>query len=146
MKLRLLKEKDIQAAAGIVRKNYSKDWEKTSAKELQSMFSNAAVRPVYYVAEEKGKVIGFIGFTQSWMDYNVYQIFWVNVDPEWQRQGIGRKLVAKVIVEIKKKKKAYLIQLTANLPNSKYYAEHFGFKTTELFGPNKYHLMSLPIN
>ena len=146
MKIRLLKKADIRQASAIVGKNYSKKWQKTSAAELASMFSNAAVRPVYYVAEEGNTIIGLIGFTQSWMDYNIYQIFWVNVDPARQKQGIGKILVARAIKEIKKKKKSYLIQLTANIPNSKYYARHFGFKTIELFGPDPYHLMSLSIS
>jgi len=145
MKIRLLKKTEISKCAEIVRKNYSKKWEKTSAAELKSMFSNSAANPIYYVAEEDNKIIGFIGFIQSWMDYNIYQIFWVNVDPSKQRQGVGKKLVAKVISEIKKKKNAALIQLSATLPNSKYYAQHFGFKTMELFGPELHHLMTLSI-
>jgi ribosomal protein S18 acetylase RimI-like enzyme len=129
MKLRLITKKDIPQAASIVGKNYSKKWEKTSTMELHSMFSNAAIKPVYWVAEDKEKIIGFAGCIQSWMDYNIYQIFWVNVLPEYQRQGIGKKLVGKLIREIKKKKGVHLIQLTASIPNAGYYKHHFGFKT-----------------
>lgn len=147
MKLRLLQKKDIKSASEIVGKNYSKKWQRTSALELSSMFSNSAIKPEYWVMEDKGEIIGFAGYTQSWMDYNVYQIFWVNVSPENQKQGIGKKLVGKIISEIKKKRCPYLIQLTATLPNSKYYAEHFGFNIIQHLGPKPYYyLMSLVLD
>ena len=144
MKVRLLKKSDINAAGAIVGSNYSKAWQKKSMLEMKSMFSNAAIRPVYYVAEDRGKIVGFIGFTQSWMDYNVYEIFWVNVLPDRQREGIGKKLVAKAIKEIKKQD-SHIIQLTARSHNAKYYKQHFGFRTLECFGPQKYRLMSLVV-
>lgn len=81
-------------------------------------------------------------YIQSWMDYNIYQIFWVNVVPERQRQGIGKMLVAKIIAEIKKKKNAHLILLTATNPNALYYKDKFGFKLLEPFG-KEYNLISL---
>ena len=147
MKIRLLERKDIEPASKIVGKNYSKKWQKTSAEELKAMFSNAVIRPEYWVVEDRGEIIGFAGYTQSWMDYNVYQIFWVNVSPDHQQKGIGKKLVAKIITEIKKRKNSYLIQLTATLPNSKYYAEKFGFKVIQNIGPKPYYyLMSLALN
>jgi ribosomal protein S18 acetylase RimI-like enzyme len=149
MKLRLLEKKDIRACAAIVGVNYSKEYEISSEAELESMFSNAAVTPIYWVAEEKKEIVGFAGYIQSWMDYNVYQIFWVNVSPTYQRKGIGKKLVAKIISEIKKNKKAYLIQLTATPSNAKYYRQHFGFKSRDKIGsagPNQYHVMSLHVN
>ena len=145
MKIRLLEKKDIKKSAAIVGKNYSAKWEKTSTGEIEGMFSTAVIRPLYYVAEDKGEIVGFAGFTQSWMDYNIYQIFWVNVSPERQKQGIGKKLVAKIIAHIKRDKGAKLIQLTATLENSIYYKENFGFKTMQLFGPDDYHLMSLSL-
>ena len=138
MKLRLLQKKNIKACAIIVGQNYSKNWQRTSSAELKSMFSNTAIRPVYWVAEDERKIVGFAGYIQSWMDYNIYQIFWVNVLPELQKRGIGKQLVSKVINEIKKDKNAYLIQLTATTPNSKYYRKYFKFKNTGHFGPKTY--------
>jgi GNAT superfamily N-acetyltransferase len=143
MKIRLLKKKEIRQASVIVGLNYNKKYKKSSTLELKDMFGNGAVKPVYFVAEEKGKIIGFAGFIQSWMDYNIYQIFWVNVLPELQRKGIGKKLVMKVINEIRKKKDARLILLTTNYP--KYYKDHWNFRTIEMFGENKYNLMCTKI-
>ena len=145
MKIRLLQKKDIRSAAKIVGLNYSLEYERKSTLELKDMFGHSAIKPVYYVAEDKKKIVDFAGFIQSWMDYNIYQIFWVNVLPEKQRQGIGKELVARIIKEIRKKKDAQLILLTAdgNTKNEKYYQKYFGFKTIGLFDQKSYHLMSL---
>jgi N-acetylglutamate synthase-like GNAT family acetyltransferase len=143
MKIRLLQKKDIDQAAAIVGKNYSKKYGKSAMQEIAEMFSKAPIRPVYWVAEEKDKILGFAGYMQSWMDYNIYQIFWVNVLPDMQKQGIGKKLVSKTISEIRKKKNANLILLTANSPI--YYKKHFGFKSVQKFSKGSYDLMLLNI-
>ncbi len=144
MKIRLLKKSDIKQAAEIVGKNYSKKWDKVAARELGEMFGKSVVKPNYVVAEENGKIVGFAGYMQSWMDYNVYLIFWVNVHPERQKEGIGRKLVTVAIDRIKSNKKAELVLLTATHRNAKYYREKFGFKVLQSFGEED-NLMSLKI-
>ena len=145
MRIRLLNKEDVKVAAAIVGRNYSKKYQILATEEIKEMFSNRPIRPVYFGLEDKGKILGFAGYIQSWIDYDVYEIFWVNVLPEHQKQGIGRQLVSKVIGEIKKKKKDGLIILSASIPNSNYYAEYFKFKTVFLFGKKRQHLMVLPI-
>jgi len=80
---------------------------------------------------------------QSGIDYAIYQIFWVNVTPERQRQGIGKMLIRKIITEIQKDKKAKLILLSTTSP--KYYTQHFKFKKINSFKGNNHihYLMSL---
>lgn len=146
--MRLLRTNEVRVTASMVGKNYSREYELLARRELGDMFSSrGGPRPIYFVAEEQGRIVGFAGYIQSWMDYNIYQIFWVNVLPDHQRHGIGKMLVARLIQEIQKKKGAFLILLTADarkgLPD--YYARHFGFSTLQKFSPN-YHLMSLPVN
>jgi ribosomal protein S18 acetylase RimI-like enzyme len=102
MKIRLMKKEDVITCAAIVGANYSKKYQKSSTFELLDMFNKISIKPTYFVAEEKEELVGFAGFIQSWMDYNIYQIFWVNVLPEWQGKGIGKALVAKIITEIRK--------------------------------------------
>ncbi len=140
MKIRPIKQKEIKFASKIVGKNYSKEYEKIASKEIGEMFRNVITRPNYIVAEEKGEVLGFGGYIQSWMDYNVYHIFWVNVRPDKQRKGIGTAIVKKLI-EIINNKKAFMILLTTSKP--KFYAKKFKFKTLVKFKNNKYNLMGL---
>lgn len=140
MKIRTLKECDIEQASKIVGKNYSKKYEKMSFMEMEAMYKNYVIKPKYVVAEEKGEIIGFAGYIQSWMDYNIYNIFWVNVAPSHQRKGIGSALVEKIIGIIKRKN-ASMIILTTSKP--KFYSKKFKFKTLDKFKDGKYDFMSL---
>lgn len=143
MDIRLLTENDIPRAAAIVGINYTPEWEANATDELHGMFSNAPIRPLYYVAEEAGKIIGFAGFIQSWMDYAVYEIFWVNVLPEKQGQGIGNKIFSRIIETIRHENASALILLTATEKNARYYAKHFNFVVLQTIGD--YSLMSLSL-
>ena len=147
MKLRLLEKKDIKECGKIVRKNYDVHDEKLVIAEMKDMWSKGSFRPTYFVAEEKGKIIGFAGYIQSWIDYSVYNIFWVNVLQEEQKRGVGQIVVKKIISEIKKHKNAKLIILSASTRrhNDRYYKKHFGFKIIQKFGTTSHALMSLEI-
>lgn len=129
MKIRLIKKREINSVSEIVGLNYSKENERRSRHEIATMFKNCAVKPEYLIAEVDDKIVGFAGYSQSWMDYHVYEIFWVNVHPKYQNRGIGTALVKKIIQIIKNKKgkdKAYFILLTTCSP--KFY-DKLGFKT-----------------
>jgi N-acetylglutamate synthase-like GNAT family acetyltransferase len=119
-----MKQSDIKTAASIVGQNYSSSYQRLARKEMKAMFIKGVYVPVYMVAEEGGKVIACAGYIQSWMDYNIYHIFWVNVAPAYQRQGIGQLLVKRVLDYIKKKDAA-LVLLTTKTP--KFY-NRLGFK------------------
>lgn len=143
MKMRLMEKSDIKQATNIVERNYSKEYAILAITELKDMFSKSSIKPVYIVAEEKGKIVGFAGYIQSPMGFHIYEIYWVNVDPELQRQGIGKKLITKLITEIKKHKNTDLIILTTSSPL--YYESHFGFTTLQLISKKSHHLMSLSL-
>ncbi|HLA22917.1 MAG TPA: GNAT family N-acetyltransferase [Candidatus Nanoarchaeia archaeon] len=144
MKLRLLRKGDILSCSKIVGENYSKKYEKNSTKEMKEMFSKSLIKPRYIVAEKNYEILGFGGYTQSFMDYHVYQIFWINVKPNFQNKGIGTKIVKRIIEDIKKTnvegKKPLLIQLTTTNPN--FYKKIFNFKTIAILKEG-HHLMSL---
>ncbi len=146
MIIRKLELKDIKEASKIVWKNYSEEYEKSSYLEMEAMFKNY-IPPLYLVAEEKNKIIWLIGYIQSRMDYNVYNIFWVNVDKDYQWKGIGTKLVKEVINIIKKKRNANMILLTATKENTLRYEKNFQFKVLSNLKNDKenYNLMGLKI-
>ncbi|MBL7738903.1 MAG: GNAT family N-acetyltransferase [Chitinophagaceae bacterium] len=147
MRIRLLRIKDLKYVREIVRANYSKLYEKLAVREIKDMFIETSIRPTYFVAEESNKVIGFAGFIQSMIDYGVYQIFWVNVHPKWQKRGIGRKMVSKIIGEIKKRNDSRLIILSADqtIGNQNYYKKIFGFRNIQNYEKGKSCLMSLSL-
>jgi N-acetylglutamate synthase-like GNAT family acetyltransferase len=145
MKIRLLTTGDLGSIAEIVRLNYAKKYEKLATSEVKEMFKKSSMPPKYYVVENQDKIIGFAGYNQSMIDYGIYQMFWVNVHPKWQKRGIGKLLVSKVITEIKKKKNSNLIILTADTTkgNEVYYKKNFGFKRIQKLEDGQSSLMSL---
>lgn len=145
MKIRSLKKKDALACSKIAARNYSREDQRMSYEEIMSQFSNSAIKPKFYVVEYKKEIVAFGGCVQTWADYDIYQIFWVNVSPDYQQQGIGKKLVKRLIAEIKKNKKAQMIHLTATNKNSVYYKDNFGFKTLKHFKKGMQHFMALDL-
>ena len=139
MKIRLLRRQDISWVCGIIQQNYSVRFAKQARLELLEMFGRSPIKPRYFVATIDNKIVGLAGFTQAWMDYSVYEIFWVNVAPAYQKQGIGSALIRHVINQIKQKKPR-MILLTTTLP--KLYSQQFNFKRFTRLA-NGYWLMGL---
>ena len=144
MKIRMIKKREIEDAIKIIHQNYPEIDKEKPKKEIMEMFGKALIKPVYLVAEENKKILGIAGYIQSFQDYNIYEIFWVNVAKEKQGNGIGTKLVKSVIKRIRgikgELKKAELIELTTTKPQ--FYEKKFGFKLLSTFG-NKEYLMGL---
>jgi ribosomal protein S18 acetylase RimI-like enzyme len=148
MKIRAIKENEIKTASKIVGLNHSGDhagvYSDRSKNEMTGMFRNYGIRPRYLVAEDKGKLLGFAGYSQSWISYHIYEIFWVNVLPRHQNKGIGTALINKIIRIIKKNvgiDSASMIILTTNSPR---FYRRFGFKPVLKFRKENY-LMRLNI-
>lgn len=142
MKLRHLKKSDLRKASHIVGQNYSKKYEVMAFNEMRASFMDYPIKPAYIVAEEKGEIIGVAGYVQSWMDYDIYEIFWVNVSPDYQGQGVGSALINKAISIIKRKEPKTIL-LTTDKP--KFYANKFDFKLLSKFKNNNYNLMALKL-
>lgn len=149
MLIRPMKKSEAGIASKIIGNNYSKSWELTSLKELNAMFNNKVIPPKYLVSEDKGKIVGLGGYIQSWMDYHVYNIFWINVEKSNQHKGIGTKIVQEIINNIKnikdKESKATLILLTCTQENYNFYHKKFKFRSLARFGKKKYYLMGLNV-
>jgi len=131
MKICRLKKEEIEEVLKIIKNNYPKIDKKHPRGEILEMFGDALIKPKYLVVKEKSKIIGIAGYMQSYEDYNIYELFWVNVKKEFQGKGIGTELVNQIIKEIKKLKgeykKALLIELSVTDAKSRFYKK-FGFK------------------
>lgn len=124
MKIRSLSKKDIAAAVAICKKemiegSHAKTYFELSLKpkELKRDFQHMK----YWVAEEKGKVIGVSGLYQ-WRAYpaDTAWIGYTAIHPNWQRKGIGRKLIEFMIKEVKKKGfRLLLLEMTSSEENEK---------------------------
>jgi GNAT superfamily N-acetyltransferase len=50
----------------------------------------------FLFAESAGQLIGFACFGPIACTVGSYDLYWIAVDPHWQRKGIGRRLIAEV--------------------------------------------------
>ena len=114
--------------------------------EINKSFEDYGYKPTYLIVEENEKIFGFLGYSQSRINYRVYEIFHVMVNPQHQKKGFGTKLMEKAINEIKslrrESKDDYLILTTSLQPE---YFERFGFNTLIKIKVNGSCLMSLSV-
>ena len=142
MKLKLLKKIETKQLLNIISENYSANFKEVAKRDVGAMFSGRWAKPTYIVATEKNKVVGFGGFGESWMDTNVCEIFWVNVQKKYQAHGAGTSIMKEILRRIKKTKFSFII-LSTTVP--KFYYQ-FGFKKLLILPKSKYTLMGLDTN
>lgn len=95
------------------------DW--YSVKELQEQTEH----PIFYVAEERDEVVGFVHATVEDEKATLHRIY---LDPEYQGQGIGSKLYQKAETAIRKEAdKIELEVLAENTKGNSFYQKQ-GFK------------------
>lgn len=106
MKIRKARKSDLKEIAEIFRiesskKPYKQEWnEKTSIEKITSLFARGEI----YLAEIYKEIVGFISFTKDEIDIIWINEFWLKQD--YQRKGIGRKLLS--FVEEKSKKEGFM--------------------------------------
>ena len=142
MKFRKARKNDIAQMFEILKVNNPGYPEKLALRELNEMFSDSFVCPTYIVAEDKKKILGFGGFIPSWVDNMVFDIFWVNVDPEHKGKGIGSELMKDLIVRIGKMKKPEAKMILISTKKAGFY-ERFGFRAMGPGYDGDYALMGL---
>ncbi|HLC63521.1 MAG TPA: GNAT family N-acetyltransferase [Candidatus Nanoarchaeia archaeon] len=102
----------------------------------KELFKKLGVKQLqYYVAVEKGKVIGTTGYyTLKEDEKEAYWLAWFCVDKEYRGRGVGTSLLEFIIEKARKEKKRYLRLYTSDNPDEadaqKLY-DKFGFKTTK---------------
>lgn len=100
--MRPFRQADIDAAVEIVEQNYPGDSDSQRARrELAEAFKDGAMKPHFLACEGyQGELLGFGGYIESWMDYHLYELFWINVRPERQGQGVGTLITNALVQEI----------------------------------------------
>lgn len=98
VKIRVLSDNDLDSVVKIDKKIFGK--EKPEFWKKKILYSDIYPRPAL-VAEIDGKVVGFIlGFVSGWefgLPDSVGWIDTVGVDPDYQRQGIGKLLFTELV-------------------------------------------------
>lgn len=126
---------ELEACVDIVADNYGPKLAKAAKQEIMQFDNHldydSPIRPSFMIAKQRKTVVGFAGYAPSWMDYGIYEVFWVNVTPILQRTGIGTKLMHAVITAIRGLPKSKAIVLSTSLER---YYEGFGFETVTKIG------------
>lgn len=150
IKFRDLTRSDLKEASFIIGDNYPDFDENKIIEELNSAFLPVRIKPRYLVAFEGNNIIGIGGYCQSYMDYGVYEIFWINVKKSMQGKGVGTQIVSKIIEVIKTNNgddEPHMVLLTAAVSKRlpEFYASHFGFKVLENIDGGKNTVMGLKL-
>jgi len=85
----------------VLRENYSGPFLSKAKAEITEYLSNSLVS--FLVLETKG-VVGFVGYAQSWMDWDSYEVFWMNIAKSCQGKGHGRQLAEALIRKLEQRK------------------------------------------
>ena len=145
MRFRKAKKEDIPQMHNILRTNSPKYPKTLALQELDEMFSNALIKPTYIIAEHKDEILAFGGFTPSWIDNRVFNIFWVNTNHTHQNQGVGSKLMENLINRIRNTRNIRAKMILVSTKISAFYNK-FGFKRITSKYDGEYILMSLNVN
>lgn len=73
---------------------------------------------VFLCAKNKEDIVGFCSFTKEGL--NLFRLTKIYIMPEFQHQGLGRKLFNKVLEEIKKTTSTYTLEVYVNHHNKSY--------------------------
>jgi ribosomal protein S18 acetylase RimI-like enzyme len=124
--IRKLKQADITECINIVQLNWSVPVAERFKREVAHAFNESmAWPPEYFVFETDGNVIaGFAGMIQSWRMHNTWDLIWINVHPEYQGEGIGKRLTLHRMDEIHDRGGAVISLMT----KEKKFFKKLGFK------------------
>lgn len=71
----------------------SKELERIEYEFKQANYTYfSAESPTYFVATYRNKIVGVAGYSQSMMDWETYEFFWLCVDPKFRKMNIGSTL------------------------------------------------------
>lgn len=138
MKIRLAKKEDKKQILSILIEAWWEEISESFNNEFESMFSKFDVKQNFYVAVENSKIIWVWSYSQSFIDYYVYEICWMCVLKEFRNNWVWTKILNKILDKIKTFKwesKAIFAILTAY--NTKLY-EKFWFKVVRSYIDNEW--------
>ena len=134
--IRLMRPDDMMNCLAVVAKNWNVEITQSAFIEFSCHNTNYPYRPVFYVAECDGNIIGHSAYCVSWANFGIYEISWVNVHPDYQSQGIGKRLVNVCFDDIQVLD-GEIVLLSTDKPE--YFSKHCGFELVDVI--NNKHLM-----
>ena len=106
MKIRLMKADDFDAVVGIDGKVLQTARPEYYRVKFEKLFNTNDYLPVSLVAEEAGKVVGFVMGELYLGEYGIFQeeatLHTIGVDPDYQQKGIGKNLINEFVDHLRK--------------------------------------------
>lgn len=115
-------KKDVSAVASLEQELYPQPW---SQKDFEEILAQEAFW--FWVAKKENAIVGYL--VCQVVEEKEAELHNIAVAREYQRQGIGKTLLQKLIGDLKQKNvsEIFLMVRASNLPAQKLY-ESFGFK------------------
>ncbi len=134
-------EEDIEQVRSIFAA-YPKDFNPIGIKKLKEELEEYAEESLsletkgFFVEKEGSQVVGLIGYVMR--PNNEYEITWLAIRKDWQRRGIGKKLLEYVEHQLKSFRSEWLKLEVPNDPATMNFYSAMGFsESPELSGKNK---------
>jgi ribosomal protein S18 acetylase RimI-like enzyme len=106
IKTRLMKAEDFDAVVGIDGKVLEASRPEYYEMKFEKLFRSRDYLPVSLVAEEDGKVVGFVMGEIYMGEYGIFQeeatLDTIGVDPDYQHKGIGEQLINEFMDHLRK--------------------------------------------
>lgn len=137
--IRRTSKRDLQPVVALARKTgVFTPKELEVVKELLETELGNPARNDYHslIFEENGQVVGFACYGPTPMTEGTYDLYWLFVDPQYQRRGIAGALLGEMEGAIRRAKGRMLIVDTSSLPSylpaRRFYKEHGFNKVAEV--------------
>lgn len=88
--IREMQESDIPQCIYIVEKNWGDKVAQRAEIEVRCLFKNQLA--MYYVIELNHTVVGWAGMMPSHLMNDIWDFIWINIHPDFKKQGLGRDL------------------------------------------------------
>jgi ribosomal protein S18 acetylase RimI-like enzyme len=106
IKIRLMKAEDFDAVVEIDGKVLEASRPEYYEMKFEKLFKSKDYLPVSLVAEEDGKVVGFVMGEIYMGEYGIFQqeatLDTIGVDPDYQHKGIGEQLINEFMDHLRK--------------------------------------------
>lgn len=123
--IRTLEQRDVPACMGVAAVCWEKLIGAMAQADLNEAFGTSPWKPVFYVADRCGDIVGFAAYGCTWVGYNVYSLTWVCTRPQDRGHGIATALVTKCLDDLRPV--ARMVTLLTEHAESLY--KKFGFQT-----------------
>ncbi len=122
--IRAMRPDDLPDVLAIAASGWGKLYGQLAQPDFSDMFSPAAWRPFFYVAEVSDHVVGMVGFATSYLNYGVYSLCWLGVHKAFRGRGYGKALFEAALSALRPI--ADQAMLTTDIPA--FYEKHWGFR------------------